>query len=323
MNNKIAILMATYNGAAYIKKQINSFIDQTYDNWDLYISDDGSKDNTLALIDEYSDTRIRPVIHHETDHGAFTNFYGLLRYAKEELLGHYDYFFLSDQDDIWDRKKFEKYLQVFEKDNNKSLPILVYSDLRIIDEDDISSFKMSDIYSIKLEKPVDVFFNPIYMWGNTIALNKRMLEILTLPSVLDNHFSHDQYLAYNAAAFGKVEYVDEPLTLYRRYKNNVSDLGGLYGKAEALKRLFTKFSEVRKGHEDIYNNVIKFIKTAPVVTEMLEDIKRAYLRGGLSALRVIHNYKPAMGINFYNKAANYAILLLKLYKVPSIDEVEK
>lgn len=320
--NNIAILMATYNGAAYIKKQINSFIDQTYENWDLYISDDGSKDNTLSLLAEYNDARIRPVIQHESDHGAFTNFYGLLRFAKEELLVHYDYFFLSDQDDIWDKEKIEKYIQIFEKENNKNLPILVYSDLRIIDEDDICSSKMSDLYNIKLDKPVDVFFNPIYVWGNTIAFNKRMLEMLTLPSVLDNHFSHDQYLAYNAAAFGKVEYVDEPLTLYRRFNNNVSDLGGLYGKAGALKRLLTKFSEVRKGHEDIYNNVVKFIETAPIETEMLDDIKRAYLRGGLSALRVIHNYKPVMGISFYNKAANFVILLFKLYKI-SMDEVEK
>lgn len=314
--------MATYNGEAYINKQINSFINQTYQNWDLYISDDGSKDNTLTLVTDINDFRIKSVIHHETDHGAFTNFYGLLRYAKEKLLSQYDYFFLSDQDDIWDKAKIEKYISVFEKEK-ANIPLLVYSDLQIIDENDVGSSRMSELYNIKLEKPVDVFFNPIYVWGNTVAINERMLENLTLPSILDNSFSHDQYLAYNAAAFGRVKYIDEPLTLYRRFQNNVSDLGGLYGKAGALKRLLSKFSEVRKGHEIIYNNVLKFIGTAPEETEMLTDIRKAYLKGRVFALEVIRKYKPVMGINFYNKAANYIILLFKLYKVTYTGEVEK
>lgn len=51
--SKIAILMATYNGEAYLKEQINSILNQSYDDWELYIHDDGSKDKTLYIIDEY------------------------------------------------------------------------------------------------------------------------------------------------------------------------------------------------------------------------------------------------------------------------------
>ena len=52
-NEKIEILMATYNGEKYIKEQINSIINQTYTNWKLLIRDDGSKDKTVEIIKEY------------------------------------------------------------------------------------------------------------------------------------------------------------------------------------------------------------------------------------------------------------------------------
>ena len=50
---ELAILMATYNGGRYIREQIDSIINQTYNGWHLYIRDDGSNDNTLAIINEY------------------------------------------------------------------------------------------------------------------------------------------------------------------------------------------------------------------------------------------------------------------------------
>lgn len=60
-NEKIEILMATYNGEKYIKEQINSIINQTYTNWRLLIRDDGSKDKTVEIIKEYEkkDDRIK------------------------------------------------------------------------------------------------------------------------------------------------------------------------------------------------------------------------------------------------------------------------
>ena len=62
-NEKIEILMATYNGEKYIKEQINSIINQTYTNWRLLIRDDGSKDKTVEIIKEYEkkDDRIKEI----------------------------------------------------------------------------------------------------------------------------------------------------------------------------------------------------------------------------------------------------------------------
>ena len=80
MHGKALIMMATYNGSHYISKQLDSIIEQSYDNWNLLISDDGSSDGTLQIIDSYSkkDNRILPVLHHQSDFGASSNFYYLM-----------------------------------------------------------------------------------------------------------------------------------------------------------------------------------------------------------------------------------------------------
>jgi rhamnosyltransferase len=54
---KIDILMATYNGEKYIREQIESLQNQSYRNWTLLISDDGSTDNTLAIVEEMQKNR--------------------------------------------------------------------------------------------------------------------------------------------------------------------------------------------------------------------------------------------------------------------------
>lgn len=53
MNNTIAILMASYNGERYIKEQIESIINQRFNDWHLFISDDGSTDDTLEIEKSY------------------------------------------------------------------------------------------------------------------------------------------------------------------------------------------------------------------------------------------------------------------------------
>ncbi|HCR1066432.1 TPA: glycosyltransferase [Klebsiella aerogenes] len=53
INDKIAVLLCTYNGEKYLKEQIDSIINQTYKNWVIYVSDDGSTDGTIAILEEY------------------------------------------------------------------------------------------------------------------------------------------------------------------------------------------------------------------------------------------------------------------------------
>ncbi|MBR4154305.1 MAG: glycosyltransferase [Paludibacteraceae bacterium] len=103
-NKSVAILMATYNGAKYLREQIDSLFVQTYRDWTLYIQDDGSKDATLDIIKEYSDERIVLVDVGLTRQGAGMNFMSLLNMVESE------YYMFCDQDDVWFEDKMEKEL---------------------------------------------------------------------------------------------------------------------------------------------------------------------------------------------------------------------
>ena len=94
--------MATYNGENYVSQQLESIISQDYSDFDLYIRDDGSTDKTLEIIKSYikEDNRILLIENQGNVHGACINFYELLKIAKKNI-DNYKYYFLSDQDDIW------------------------------------------------------------------------------------------------------------------------------------------------------------------------------------------------------------------------------
>ena len=88
-NGKVAILMATYNGDKYLKEQINSILNQSYKNWELFISDDGSTDGTFSIIDNYCrmyPDKIKNITNVKSTKSACGNFLYLLSYIKKKSL---------------------------------------------------------------------------------------------------------------------------------------------------------------------------------------------------------------------------------------------
>lgn len=126
---KIAILMATYNGEKFIEKQILSIIDQTVTDWDLYISDDQSTDNTVKIIKEYENKDQRIHLYSGDKKGPRNNFLKL--FSKIES----DYYFFCDQDDLWEKDKIKTMIKSV-KEYDMNVPLLAYSNLECIDAND-------------------------------------------------------------------------------------------------------------------------------------------------------------------------------------------
>lgn len=120
-NEKIEILMATYNGEKYIKEQINSIINQTYINWRLLIRDDGSKDKTVEIIKEYEkkDDRIKLLEDNKGNLGFIKNLLSFLIKMRID----------------WKSKieKYVKLLKVLDKEILKK-PLLMYSNSFVCDK---------------------------------------------------------------------------------------------------------------------------------------------------------------------------------------------
>lgn len=117
-NIRISVCMATYNGARYLREQVDSILNQdlsAYPNseLELIVSDDGSTDDTLKILASYQDDRIK-VYHHIKKEYKYkkANFACTANFANalEKTTG--DYVFLSDQDDIWFPLKISRTLDV-------------------------------------------------------------------------------------------------------------------------------------------------------------------------------------------------------------------
>ena len=213
---KVNILMSTYNGQEFIAQQIQSIQKQTFENWNLLIRDDGSSDGTPKIIADFakSDARIRFINADKRENfGVIKNFYTLLKYEKA------DYYFFSDQDDVWQPQKLELTLASVEKENNQ-IPLMVYTDLIVVDRD--------------LQVLHDSMIKTQSHHANTSLLEELTENTVTCGTMMVNHclakqwkqcyddlIMHDWYLALLAASLGKLIYLDETTELYRQHESNV------------------------------------------------------------------------------------------------------
>lgn len=120
MNDLISVIMPSYNTGKYISDSIKSVIDQTYPDWELIIVDDCSTDDTVDVINSFSDPRII-LLQNEINSGAAVSRNRALRAAKGRWIA------FLDSDDIWEPEKLEKQL-AFMKNNGYAF---TYTDYRI------------------------------------------------------------------------------------------------------------------------------------------------------------------------------------------------
>ena len=127
-NPKVIICMSTYNGEKYVKEQIESLLNQTYKNLEIYVRDDGSKDNTINILEEYEkNNKIHFIKGNNV--GVVKSFYECLKEAYDNA----EYFAYCDQDDKWHKNKIERAISKLKKENQEQ-PTLYFSEFNYCDE---------------------------------------------------------------------------------------------------------------------------------------------------------------------------------------------
>jgi len=207
----VSIALCTYNGAAYLKEQLDTLVNQSYPNCEIVVVDDCSKDNTVKILQEYAGKYPHISVHSNTENLGYTrNFEKAMRLCKGEYIA------LCDQDDIWDLKKIEIQLSGI-KDS-----ALIYHDSEFIHQDGTAmNKKMSDIMNLyKGDRPeVFLFFNCVS--GHAILMKRELLDI-ALP--LKEGFFHDAWLAYVATNVGKIDFIPQCLVQYRQHDNSETNI---------------------------------------------------------------------------------------------------
>lgn len=207
---RVSVAMATYNGEKYIKEQIDSILSQLDNKDELIISDDGSNDETLKIINSYQDNRIKLI--NGPHKGVKQNFAN----AIKECTGKY--IFLSDQDDIWDMKKIEKVLNIF----NQKKCLCVVHDCIVFDSDSKETIYES-FYKFRNSKK-GIIRN---IWKNSyigccMAFDSKMKKyILPIPNNIE---MHDQWIGILCEKKGESIFIDDKLIRYRRHNGNVSEM---------------------------------------------------------------------------------------------------
>lgn len=237
MYSESAILMATYNGEKFISDQIFSIQNQTRTNWRLYIRDDGSTDRTMSIIEKFvnEDPRIKLISDKDGNIGVKRGFMRLLRMTKAE------YYFFSDQDDIWLPDKMDETIKKFETHSSKT-PVLVHTNLTTVDEK--LGILNRNFYPIsnKIDN-LNVMLASNSVTGCTMAVNNALREkIYNDPAEL--MIMHDWWMGLCAVTLGSIEYVQKPTILYRQHATN--QVGTDTTLREKINRVFSYNTEVRR-----------------------------------------------------------------------------
>lgn len=237
--DKIAILMATYNGEKYICQQIDSILSQSCKDWELYIHDDGSTDNTIAAVESYVEKYPDKIhlIDGKSTGGAKYNFFYMFGQVEAP------YYMTCDQDDVWLDKKIElTYDKMLTIENKADVPCLVYTELRVVDSelntiaDTMSGYQSLDCH----KRTINQFILQNSVTGCTMMVNRALRDKMLRITDIDNTIMHDWWAALVAAQFGKTAFIDEPTILYRQHGDNSLGALGINKLSYIVRRVWQK-----------------------------------------------------------------------------------
>lgn len=237
MKDKVAILLATYNGGAYLEEQLMSIVAQAHTEWHLFVRDDGSTDETVNILELYKSKYENITI--VDNFGEFTgsaagNFFKLIHCCDFSGFTHVS---LADQDDIWGPKKLHSALSRLRLEDAGA-----YSS-NLISYDNAKK-RASYIVKSQQQTQYDYLFQGASA-GCTYVMTRDVCLLIQKTTAKIESFkgrSHD-WLIYSICRVNNVLWVfdDEAHIFYRQHATNV------YGSMSTLSGILNKFKILRSG----------------------------------------------------------------------------
>lgn len=235
----IDILLATYNGAAYLEAQLDSLIAQTHQSWRVIARDDGSSDATVSVLEAYAQAfPERFIILQDSGRvGAKASFSRLIEASSAPYVA------FCDQDDVWLPEKLDVLLEAVLSEESRcgsAMPILAHSDLEVVDQDlEVISPSLWTYQAIDPSRDS----LPHLLVQNVVTgcalLCNRALLMSALP-IPDSAFMHDYWLSLIASATGRIVPVRRSLIKYRQHGRNTLGAKKMPGFLSLPKKTFTR-----------------------------------------------------------------------------------
>lgn len=223
--NKIAILLATHNGALFLPELLDSLLAQSFQDFVILARDDGSSDDTTRLLHEAGtrfEGRIELIEDARARLGPTQSFGSLLHTALADPR-QFEAFMFCDQDDVWLPEKISRLCSCLGSatKSDSRIPLLAHADMRVV-TDSLLPISASFWRSQRID-PTGGGLRQLLVrncvTGHSCIINRALAEV-SLP-IPDEAFLHDWWLALVACATGHILVVDEALTLYRQHRSSV------------------------------------------------------------------------------------------------------
>lgn len=230
MEKQVTVLMSTYNGERYLQQQIDSILQQCGVKVRLIVRDDGSTDQTLAILKEYQD---KGQLQFYTGPNLKTarSFLHLLQNSPIS-----DYYAFSDQDDVWDKDKLVRAISLLvDRAGGQPVPLLYAGSFRMTDRD------LKVIDGGQNHFTTQKFANAIVYsncTGCTMVMNKSLRDIIKSKPQPHHLLMHDDWIHKVCLAMGgKVIFDTQPKMSYRQHRDNVD--GGIHPFSEKLQKVIS------------------------------------------------------------------------------------
>jgi len=209
----VSVCMATYNGERFINEQLKSIMSQIDQNDEVIIIDDDSKDNTVIMVENFNDERIK-IFKNETNQGHVYSFNRAITLASN------DFIFLADQDDIWIPGR----VNLMKKKLKETNALVLSSNFDLLTADgSIKSFNNS-LHAQDSTKTFNnilgIFTGKRGYYGCAMAFHKKLTNIvLPIPTFAE---THDLWIAMAANLLKANIHIEEKTLIRRIHNNNVS-----------------------------------------------------------------------------------------------------
>ena len=243
----VEVLLATYNGASFLREQIDSVLAQQAVDIHILAHDDGSTDSTDEILAEYAakhPQRFRVLQDDVRTGSAKGNFAHLLRASSAPYVA------FCDQDDVWLPEKVSlsmDAMRLLETQQGTATPLLVYTDLRVMDEAlrTISESLWQTNYLRHATSPTFAqLLTENVVTGCTALLNRPLVTLMrTMPAAAQ---MHDHWAALLTCGLGAMKAVPQATVLYRQHTSNVV---GAIGPQPSLAAKLSRFVS-RRGASD-------------------------------------------------------------------------